>query len=67
MKCFENTDGRERGHDSLGHADHDGQTGQSQADQEDHQEEEVGAGRPERTGGGAAVVDQGHLAGRRER
>ena len=46
MKCFENTDGRERGHDSLGHADHDGQTGQSQADQEDHQEEEVGAGSP---------------------
>jgi len=48
----------------LGYPHDDGQAGQRQADQQHHQEEEVGAGRSEGPGGRAAVVHQGHLATR---
>lgn len=43
------------------HTERDGQAGQSQAYQQHHQEEEVGAGGSERTCGWTAVVDQRHL------
>ena len=48
-------------HYLLCHTERDGQAGQSQAYQQHHQEEEVGAGGSERTCGWTAVVDQRHL------
>lgn len=47
--------------DSLCYANNDGQTCQHQANQQDAQEEEVGAGGSERTCGRAAVMDQRNL------
>lgn len=49
---------------SLCDANGDRYTGQCQANQQHSQEEEVGAGGSERTGGRAAVIHQGHLQGR---
>lgn len=47
--------------DSLRYANNDGQTCQRQADQQDTQEEEVGAGRSERPRGRTAVIYQRNL------
>lgn len=52
---------------SLRHADGDRNTGQAEADQQHAQEEEVGAGRPERTCGRTAVLDQRQLERTRRR
>lgn len=48
---------KQRGHYSLCYTNSDRHTGQSEADQQHAQEEEVGAGRSERTCGWTAVIN----------